>query len=308
MRKHTSASKLSRTALAVGFALLLGACGQAIADSADGNQETTAPPTTTAPPATTTPGPVDSTTTVVPPEPTPGVVTVPGLSGLTLAEARQLLADTGLEVFALPSAVDAAAVVAQDPAPGVEVEEGSTVTVDVRIVPTCNPPDPMAPGIGQVIITVMYECGNDTTFPGPGLGVARIVPEEGGEPIDRLEWTLRSLLAGPTDDERAAGFGSFFGAATADALNSVTITDGHVVADFNDAIIVNNAGTSTGSVFFNAELRRNVFQHTEVDSVEFRVDGDCEAWSGLFESDGCWVISRADWEQDLADWEVLRNQ
>ncbi len=307
MRNHTSAFKFSRPALAVGFALLLGACGQAIADSPDGTQETTTPPTTTAPP-TTTPDPVDSTTTTVALDDIPDVVLVPDLSGLTLAEARQLLADTGLEVFALPADVDSAAVVAQEPAPEAAVEEGSTVTVDVRIVPTCNPPDPMAPGIGEVIITVLYECGDDTMFPGAGLGVARIVPEAAGETIDRVEGTLRSLLAGPTHDERAAGFGSFFGAATADALNSVTLADGHVVADFNDAIIVNNAGTSTGSVFFNAELRRNVFQLADVDSVEFRVNGDCEAWSSLFESDGCWVISRADWEQELADWDELRNQ
>jgi len=307
MFDKTTTSKFSRMALAVGFAILLGACGQAIADSPEGNPDTTTAAPTTAPPATTTAGPAGSTTTVGLPDSIPGVVSVPDLSGVTLADARQLLTDSGLEVFALPADVDSAVVVAQEPAPGTEVEESSTVTVDVHVVATCNPPDPLAPGIGEIIITVLYECGNDTTFPTWGLGVPRIVPEEGGDTIDRLEWTLRSLLAGPADEERAIGFGSFFGAATADALNGVTLSDGHVVADFNDAIITNNMNTSTGSVFFNAELRRNVFLHPGVDSAEFQFNGDCDAWSSLFESDGCWVITRADWEQDLVEWDELRN-
>jgi hypothetical protein len=268
-------------------------------DPADVADDTTQPSvTTTLPPVTTT----------LPPVVVPDVVSVPDLSGLTLADARSLLADAGLDVVALPGDIDSAIVVAQEPAPGIEVDEGSVVTVDVQGVPTCNPPDPIAPGIGQVTITIFFECGNESVIPTPGIGVARIVPEQGGEAIDRLEWTLRSMLAGPTDDERAVGFVSGFDEATADALRSVTLTDGRLIVDFNDAIIVNNMSTSTGMVQFNAELHRNVFLHPEVDSVEFHFNGDCAAWSALFESDGCRVISRADWDQDLADWDQLRNQ
>ena len=249
-----------------------------------------------------------SVTTTLPPIVVPGVVSVPNLSGLTLADARAVLADAGLQVVALPGDIDSAIVVAQEPAAGIEVDEGTVVTVDVQIVPTCNPPDPVAPGVGQVIITVLFECGNDDVIPTPGTGVARIVPEQSGEAIDRIEWTLRSLLAGLTPDEQAVGFVSGFDAATTDALNSVTLTGGTLVVDFNDAIIVNNMGTATGMVQFNAELHRNVFLHPEVDSVEFHLNGDCEAWSALFESDGCRVITRADWDQDLAEWDQQRNQ
>jgi spore germination protein GerM len=181
------------------------------------------------------------------------------------------------------------------------------ITVDVQTVATCNPPDPLAPGPGQAIITVFYECGNDDTYPTAGIGVPRIVPEEANA-VDRIEQTLRALLAGPTADEQAVGVKSAFDAETAEALRSVTLTDRRLVVDFNDAIIVNNMGTSTGMVQFNAELHRNVFRHSEVDSVEFHLNGDCAAWSALFESDGCRVISRADWEQDLADWDQQRNQ
>lgn len=260
----------------------------------------------TLPPVTTT---LPSVTTTLPPIVVPGVVSVPNLSGLTLADAQLLLADAGLEVVALPNdLVGSAIVMAQDPAPGVEVDEGTVVTVDVQVTPTCNPPDPLAPGAGQVIITVFFECDGDGMYPSPGVGGARVVPEQGGEAIDRIEWTLRSLLAGPTPDERAVGFTSFFDAGTADALNSVTLTDGRLVADFNEAIYVNNASTSTGGLYFNAELRANLFRHPEVDSVEFHVNGDCEAWSAFFQSDGCWVIPRADWDRDVAEWDQLRTQ
>lgn len=113
---------------------------------------------------------------------------------------------------------------------------------------------------------------------------------------DELTATFRSLLAGPTDFEGELSFSSFFSIETAAALNSVTLIDGALVADFNDAILVNNASTSTGGVLFNAELRANAFQFPEVDTVEFRINGSCEAWSAYFESDGCWVVTRAEWE------------
>jgi hypothetical protein len=248
------------------------------------------------------------TTTTTPPDLISEVVSVPDLTGLTLAEARVQLGDVRLEVLALPEDIDEAIVVAQEPTPGAEVDQGTVVTVDLQTVPTCNPPDPLAPGAGQVTITVLFECGNEGVIPTPGIGVARNVPEQSGEAIDRIEWTLGSLLAGPTDDERVVGVKSVFDAATADALSSVTLTDGRLVVEFNDAIIVNNMGTATGMVQFNAELHRNVFLHPEVDGVEFHLNGDCEAWSALFESDGCRVTTRADWDQDLAEWEQQRNQ
>ncbi len=246
-------------------------------------------------------------TTTLPTNVIPVVVSVPDLQGLTLADAREVLSEAGLEVVALPSDIESAIVVAQEPAPGVDVDEGSLITVDVQVTATCAPTTPTAPGVGQVNIEVLFECDGDGLYPTRGIAVNRLVHEQAGESIDRIEWALRSLLAGPTAEERAAGFASFFDQSTADALNSVTLTDGQVVADFNEAIYVNNASTSTGGVFFNAELRANLFQYPEVGSVEFHVNGDCEAWSAFFQSDGCWIIARAEWDQDVAEWDELRN-
>jgi hypothetical protein len=259
---------------------------------------TMAPPDATQPPATPTPPDVVGSVTVA----------VPDLVGMTLTEARAALAELGLEIEAAPPAADSAVIVAQEPLAGTELGEGSPVIVDARIPVTCEPSIAGEPQPGQVEIAVLFECGGDGLFPTPGIAVPRIVPEGSGEAIDRIEWTLRNLLFGPNEEERIAGFSSFFDLTTADALNTVTLTEGHVVADFNEAILVNNAGTSTGGLFFNAELRANLFQHPEVDSIEFHVNGDCDAWSAFFQSDGCWVITRADWNSELADWETQRNQ
>ena len=228
-----------------------------------------APPDATQPPATTTPPDVVGSVTVA----------VPDLVGMTLTEARAALAELGLEIEAAPPAADSAVIVL------LKMGEFKATTFDD-----------------------LFECGGDGLFPTPGIAVPRIVPEGSGEAIDRIEWTLRNLLFGPNEEERIAGFSSFFDLTTADALNTVTLTEGHVVADFNEAILVNNAGASTGGLFFNAELRANLFQHPEVDSIEFHVNGDCDAWSAFFQSDGCWVITRADWNSELADWETQRNQ
>lgn len=267
------------------------------------NDPTLSPVTTSDAAVTSTVPPTTFPTGVV-----PGVVAVPELSGLTLGDARIQLGDLGLEIVALPADVDSAVILAQEPTAGSKVEAGTTVTVDVQIIATCDVPDAAAPGVGQTTISVLFECGSDYNYPTVGIALARIVPEQGGEPIDRIEWTLRSVLAGPTDDERAVGFESFFSPSTADALNTVTLTDGRLVVDFNEAIIVNNMSTSTGGLFFNAELQRNAFQHPEVDSVEFHFNGDCEAWSAFFESDGCWVITRSDWDQRVAEWTRASDQ
>ena len=255
-------------------------------------------------PADTDEVPSGSTTTVSPIE-TPVVVEVPDLTGLPVSEARLALEDRGLDLAVLPAADDEAIVRAQEPIFGSQVEPGSTVTVDARTASTCNAPDPLAPGPGEMIITVLFECGGDAIAPTEGVGVARIVPDS-EQAEQRIESTLRSLLAGPTADERAVGFTSAFDATTAAALNAVTLTGGALVVDFNDAIVVDNMSTATGMVFFQAELKRNVFQHPEVDTVEFRFNGRCDAWSALFESDGCRIVTRTQWEAELAEWVRMR--
>ena len=59
---------------------------------------------------------------------------------------------------------------------------------------------------------------------------------------------------------------------------------------------------------FHAELHRNVFRHPEVDSAEFHFNGDCEAWSALFESDGCRVRPGPTGNRISSNGTTARNQ
>jgi len=148
-------------------------------------------------------------------------------------------------------------------------------------------------GITISEVAVHFPCGDEEFHYQP---VAREL-HPGTSPI---ESALRHLLAGPTEEEKTSGFVSWFNEETANALISLTVEDGHVIADFNEGIIVNNASTSSGSVGFNDELRVNLFAFEEVDSIELRINGSCEAWSAYFEGEGCWIVTRQAYKEGTA--------
>ena len=103
---------------------------------------------------------------------------------------------------------------------------------------------------------------------------------------------LDALLAGPTEIERAEGLTSWFSDETARALGSTALRDGFLVVDFRglDALIP-GAGSSAGSEQLLTALDSTVFQFEAVDSVEYRLDGSCQAfWEWLQRS--CAVVRR----------------
>lgn len=275
---------LQRVLLIVAIGVLTG-CGPELTGPGDTTTESTVSSTTT---TTSTPKPADT-------------AVVPDLAGLSLGEARTVAGQAGLTITALPDGIREGTVFAQEPAAGAEVEIGNNVLLDLRPSTTCNPPDPLAPGEGRIVISVLFECGGGGGYPTAGIGVPRVILEP-TSPVDRIEGTLRWMLSGPNTDEEAVGFHSAFDETTSDALDRVILHEGHLTVDFNDSILVNNMNTSTGMIFFRAELNRNVFQHAEVNTVEYRYNGSCGAWSALFESDGCRVTSRADWGEQLNEW------
>lgn len=108
-----------------------------------------------------------------------------------------------------------------------------------------------------------------------------------------LAASLRALLAGPTPAERADGLTSWFTSATAGALRSVDLDDGHAVVDLRDIrTVIPNASTSAGSAMLLAELDATVFQFRSVDSAEYRIDGSCEAFSEWIQVGDCEVRRR----------------
>ena len=137
-------------------------------------------------------------------------------------------------------------------------------------------------------VYAFFTCAADSVEARP---VAR--PAQAADSESRLEAALSGLLGGPTADEQAAGYFSFFSAETELALNAVTIEpDGTAIVDLEDIRgLIPNASSSAGSELLLAQLNATVFQVAEVTGVEYRIDGSCEAfWEWLQRS--CEIVPR----------------
>jgi hypothetical protein len=164
-----------------------------------------------------------------------------------------------------------------------------------RVVePPAAPPQPQVPapsadcrtnaptGAAQQRLRVFFTCGE------------RERPVERGVPPTRavLRAALEQLLRGPTPEERAAGFTSFFAAATAGALNSVVVVDGIARIDFDDfSGAIPNASSSAGSAQLLAQLRATIFQYASIRAAEITFEGSCDRfWNWL--QMGCTPLTR----------------
>jgi spore germination protein GerM len=132
-------------------------------------------------------------------------------------------------------------------------------------------------------LTIHFSRGEST------VTVARAAPAGG----PTLEAALGQLLRGPTQSERAAGIHSWFSDTTAGALRSAAVDDaGHAVVDFADLRpLIPNASTSAGSAMLLRELNGTVFELPAVQSVEYRIEGNCARfWEWL--QYPCEVVTR----------------
>jgi hypothetical protein len=90
---------------------------------------------------------------------------------------------------------------------------------------------------------------------------------------------LTELLAGPTPEERRAGYWSVFTASTAKSLKSVRVAAGVAYVDFSDfTAAVPNAGSSFTGTALLAELDATVGQFATVESAVYSFDGDVPAF------------------------------
>jgi hypothetical protein len=182
------------------------------------------------------------------------------------------------------------------PQPTVEPSEaGGITTTSAVATPTCQEPQPVS-AVG-IVLTVYFTCG-PSTFPTADSFVYRDVPATDLV----LTTTLEELVKGPDDEERAAGFVSFFSEATADSFRGVTLSDGRATIDLSGLEDINNISTSTGSEFFLANLNANVFQFDTIDAVEYRLNGTCDDFWNLLQRD-CQLVTRAEWERQLATYQ-----
>jgi hypothetical protein len=107
-----------------------------------------------------------------------------------------------------------------------------------------------------------------------------------------LDGALRALVMGPTPEERADGADSWFSPETAGVIRRVQAAEGEVVVDFRDLPdLIPGASSSAGSEQLLASLDSTVFQFDWVESVEYRLEGSCEAfWEWLQRE--CQVVRR----------------
>jgi spore germination protein GerM len=157
--------------------------------------------------------------------------------------------------------------------------------VGLLILAACGERVGMAPETVQVSV-VFTRDGRPATVP-------REVPR--GEPL--IGATLQALLGGPTAAERAAGFTSWFSPETAGSLRDVTVGgDGGVIVDFADLRpIIPGAGSAAGSEMLLWELNLTLLQFEAVRSIEYRIDGSCEAFWNFLQRE-CTVVHREDVE------------
>lgn len=169
---------------------------------------------------------------------------------------------------------------------------GVPTTVSERVFPwtdgTCRQNQPRT-NESQTLLRIYFNCGN-IVQPSGSTFIYRTVPAT----AQRLGATLTQLVKGPTEEEAALGFGSFFSAATADAFRGVTISDGRAFIDFNRFEVPDAVMSEQGRRFFIVNIAANALQYESVTSVEIRLEGNCDAFSELIGTTGCTVITQAD--------------
>jgi len=128
------------------------------------------------------------------------------------------------------------------------------------------------PVTGRDTLLVYLLCGDEAAlFP-----VER--PLSADRADQRIREAVRLLLAGPTEEERAAGFAPVLSPGD---LDIVSVTNGAVVLNFPTE--VSNVSTSAGSSIVLTALRDTLFGLPDVSTVELRLRDDCAeffAWIG----------------------------
>jgi hypothetical protein len=147
---------------------------------------------------------------------------------------------------------------------------------------------------GETKFTIYYTC-EDKLYP-----VHRFILDT--EEIS-LQTVLEELLKGPTAEEQALGFHSWFSDETAGMLNNVVIEGGTAIIDFaNFSSIIPNASTSAGKKVLVSQLSTVVFKHNTAENIVFQFDGSTEDFCYWMEV-VCEPYSREMWEEfaKLAD-------
>lgn len=160
------------------------------------------------------------------------------------------------------------------PSPSGSPSDGATTAVPTTPPTGATTSAPPTSPAGETTIAVFF----DNTVMNPDAEncsavfvVERTVPLTDDEATAALE----ALLAGPTPEEAADGYSSWFSEATADALLGVKVEGDTAYVNLADLRqVIPNAGTSCGSGQFMASLNATTTNATGASKVLYAFDGD----------------------------------
>jgi hypothetical protein len=172
----------------------------------------------------------------------------------------------------------------QAPPAATDTAPAVTTPADAGRADSIRPPPERSADRGETLTVRLYFTRDEEPEP-----VEREIPRGPGV----LRATLEAQLRGPTAAERAAGLFSWFSDDTAGMLRDVRLDDaGRAVVDFHDfSRTISGASTSAGSRILLNELNRTVFQFETVRSVEYRLEGSCDAFWHWLQAE-CTVVAR----------------
>lgn len=145
------------------------------------------------------------------------------------------------------------------------------------------------------ILKLFYECGSTGEI-APATYVYRSIDLGGG----LLTRTMQELVAGPAAEEYDDGFRSLFSTATAGALISVTRQEESVTVDLRDLGPMPSLTVGSDGPAFLASLNNTIFQHQDVNVIEYRIEGSCDGFWVYFDQTECRLVDRPTWERNPA--------
>ncbi len=200
-----------------------------------------------------------------------------GLSDPGAKEATTTLPGPEIEDPPLPTAPPSTA----DPdvtttLPGPEIEDPPLPTA---------PPSTAAPDTTDVLVYFVVEPESGIDGTDFGCGLAAAVTRRVQSP-EVLSGAIEALLAGPTDAEFTAGYGTALTDEVGWELASVTISDGTALIDFGeDSQPFNNMSATCVHLALMAQLEATATQFSTVERAVFSVGGDISMFYHWLERD-----------------------
>lgn len=147
---------------------------------------------------------------------------------------------------------------------------------------------------GVVLVYFQKEKGDTYSRDGYRARPRRVSPEQ--STVGHLTTAVNELVQGPTKAEQQSGLASVFSRQTSGILRNVRLDDrGKAVVNFKpfaDEIPSPSAADASAHLIFS--LNETVFQFSAVDAIDYRVNGDCDAfWEPL--ASQCQTFSRTKW-------------